>query len=590
MLMKKIIILCLGFLSVTFIKASHNRGAEILYKRIAPFTNVVGSVTVQVYTYSITVIRYTDDGPAVADRCGDTIYFGDGAKERIARINGAGSCGCGSINNVPVGCGEIIVNTSGYIVKYNVYSVIHTYPGPGTYIISSADPNRNQGVHNIPNSFNIPFFIDAMLVIKSTVLENSSPVLSNPPTDQGVVGSCLSINCAAYDVDGDSLSYELTECKGANGSAITGYFFPETGTNGTFSLNAVTGLLTWCAPQFVDQYNIAIKVNEWRKNACGPYQLIGYVIRDFQVIIRSGVPASYVATTISDTCVKAGTAIHKTMQMSASNASLSLFGETKTFTSNSASISSLNVSGTQTVGFSWQTDCSQIRTMPYDIYIIASPVNSYIQKEYKQFRVTVLPPSPAMLTPVIDSGFVTLSWTSLSSCLNSLTGYNIYRKTGPNNWVANSCGQGVSAGSGFVLIGTAAASATSFTDNDLSLILNGTTAHYVVTARTNNCTEGIAENVQTVTLIVGMKENKLGDEFKLYPNPFKESIEIDLGSKHYQHIKTSVFALDGKRVFESYEGNSGNKINLNLRTLDAGIYLVHITTENGTVYKKIVKE
>ena len=588
--MKKIIIICLGLLSANFLKASHNRSGEILYKRIAPFTSLVGSVTVQVYTYSITVIKYTDDGPAVADRCGDTIYFGDNTKQRAARINGSGSCGCGSNNNVPVGCGEIIVNTSGYIVKYNVYSIIHTYPGPGTYIISSADPNRSMGVHNIPSSGNLPFYLESKLVITSLTNENSSPVLSNPPTDMGTVGSCLYINCAAYDLEGDSLSYELTECKGANGSAITGYFFPETGANGTFSINAVTGSLSWCAPQFIGNYNVAIKVNEWRKNACGPYQLIGYVTRDFEVVIRAGVPASYAATTISDTCVKAGTAIHKTMQISASNASLSLFGETKTFTSNTASISSLNVSGTQTVGFDWQTECSQIRTMPYDIYIIANPVNSYIQKEYKQFRVTVLPPSPTMLTPVIDSGFVTLNWTPLNTCLSSLTGYTIYRKTGSNNFAPNPCAQGVPTGSGFVPIGNVPPGASSFTDNNLLSILNGTMAHYIVTANTNNCMESIADNVQTVVLIVGMKKNKLDDAFNVYPNPFKEIVEIDPGIKHYQYIKTSVFTLDGKGVFESYDETAGSKIRLNLKSLAAGIYLIRIESENGTVYKKIVKE
>ena len=521
----------------------------------------------------------------------DTIYFGDNTKERVPRINGAGSCGCGSINTVPVGCGEIIVNELGYKVKYNVYTAIHTYPGPGTYLISSSDQNRNAGVHNIPNSMNVSFYLESKIVIDSNLGENSSPVLSNVPTDQGVLGSCLYINCAAYDSDGDSLSYELTECKGQNGNTITGYYFPETGTNGTFSINALTGLLTWCRPQFVDEYNVAIKVNEWRKNSCGdPYKLIGYVARDFQVVITSGTSNSFSISTISDTCIKAGTLVQKTMQVTTPSASLSLLGETGTFSASNASISSNSVSGTQTLNYSWQTLCSQARSMPYDIYIRANVSNSFIQKEYKQFRVTVLPPSPVMLTPFVDSGLVTLSWTPLNTCLPSLTGYAIYRKTGVNNWITSACQQGVSPGSGFVMIGSVPATASSFTDNDLSLILNGTSAHYIVTALTNDCMESVADNAQSVTLIVGIKENKLGEAVKIYPNPFNESIEIDLGLKQYQQLEIQVFTLDGKRVFEWKNQLQATKIDLNLESLEPGIYLIRLATENGVVHKKVVKE
>ncbi|WP_317899651.1 T9SS type A sorting domain-containing protein [Aurantibacillus circumpalustris] len=587
--MKKIVALCFLVCSFTFLKASHNRAGEILYKRIAPFTKVVGSVTVEVYTYSITVIRYTGDGPAVADRCGDTIYFGDGAWIRAPRINGAGTCGCGSINNAPVGCGEIIVNAQGYIVKKNVYTAIHTYPGSGTYVIWSSDPTRDQGIHNIPNSVNRYFYIETKIIISPFMGGNSSPILCNPPTDYGRVGSCVYINCAAYDLDGDSLSYELTACKYEYGD-VPGYFFPETGTNGTFSINAVTGLLTWCSPQFSGTYGIAIMVKEWRKNSCNSQSiLLGYVIRDFEVTIQTTPLSSYTASAISDICVKAGTAVHKTMQITAANTSLSLLGEIKTFTSNPGSITPQNVSGTQTVNFNWQTKCSQARKMPYDIYIVANVSNYYMQKEYTQFRVTLLPPSPSMLTPFIDTGIVILNWIPLDTCLPSLTGYSIYRKTGNNSWSPNSCEHGVPANSGFVLIGNAPANAASFTDDDLSLILNGTSAHYIVTPHTSDCLEGIADNAQTVTLVVGIKENELNQEFQIYPNPFNEDIEINLGEKNYKQIEISVFAIDGKLVFKGQNLNNESKFQLTLKSLNAGIYLIRVATESGVAYKKVVK-
>lgn len=164
--MKKIILLLQFFCSIA-IFATHNRSAEILYRRVAPFSS---------YTYSITVIRYTDHGNAIADRCEDTVYFGDGQKAVALRINGGTGLGCGCASN---NCGEIIINEPGYVVKKNVYSIIHTYGSPGTFIVSSLDVNRNGGILNIPNSINQPFYIEAVIVISPSIPLNASPLLSN---------------------------------------------------------------------------------------------------------------------------------------------------------------------------------------------------------------------------------------------------------------------------------------------------------------------------------------------------------------------------------------------------------------------------
>src|SRR5437016_389598 len=59
------------------LKATHNRAGEITYKWISG------------YTYYITLVTYTDDGPSVADRCKMTIYFGDGDSCQAIRQNGS---------------------------------------------------------------------------------------------------------------------------------------------------------------------------------------------------------------------------------------------------------------------------------------------------------------------------------------------------------------------------------------------------------------------------------------------------------------------------------------------------------------------
>jgi len=48
------------------------------------------------------------------------------------------------------------------------------------------DPNRNAGIINIPNSVNIPFFLETTLVINPFLGNNNSPELLNPPHRQCV--------------------------------------------------------------------------------------------------------------------------------------------------------------------------------------------------------------------------------------------------------------------------------------------------------------------------------------------------------------------------------------------------------------------
>lgn len=282
--MKKIILLVFLSFCATLLKATHNRAGEILYKRIAPFTQVNNGTTVQVYTYSITVIKYTDDGQGIADRCVDTVYFGDNTKGIAPRVNGSTTCNCGS----SVGCGVIIVNNAGYKVKRNEYTIVHTYPWPGTYTIRSFDPNRNPDIRNIPGSVNIPFYIESRMIISSITGTNSSPVLTNPPIDQASLSVCFTHNPGAVDADGDSLSYEMTTCRGENGQTVPLYSYPESSWNG-FAINPTTGLLSWCTPQYLAEYNIAFIVKEWRKNTSGVPQMIGYVLRDMQVLVKYGI-------------------------------------------------------------------------------------------------------------------------------------------------------------------------------------------------------------------------------------------------------------------------------------------------------------
>lgn len=460
----------LGFLFVLcsfYTFATHNRAGEILYKRIAPFTANVGGVTVQVYTYSFTIMKYTDHGPNVADRCEDTIHFGDGTKGIAKRINGGTSCGCGG----GAFCGQILIADPTYTVKLNTYTITHTYSGPGNYLVRSLDPNRNEGVININNSVNQPFYIESLLIINSFTGANSSPQFAFPPTDRACLQQCFYHNPGAFDSDGDSLSYEITTSRGEGGLTVPGYSFPETGPGGTYGIDAITGILEWCRPQLQGEYNLAFIVREWRKNTSGNYQMIGYVLRDMQVIVIpcSNTPPSFKVP--ADTCVEAGAVVTKTIEVSdEQNQIVYISGGGGSFLSAlpRATLSPTGAATTYTSLYNWQTSCNHIRSQPYINVIKAEDQGSPKLVYFTSFKVRVVPPSVKNVSATPIGTTIKITW-SLSTCSptnNPLISYKVYRKNDCSPFVHDPCKTGVDPSSGYTFIGQTQPNVNTFTDNN----------------------------------------------------------------------------------------------------------------------------
>ncbi len=248
--------------------ATHQRAAEITYNHIEGLT------------YEFTVVMFTrTSSPADDTREVMPIYWGDGTGDEIPR----------KIWEEVPGVEDI---------SYNLYRGTHTFPAPGKYTISVEDPNRNTGVQNIPNSINVPMFIETELLINPFLGYNNSVQLLNPPIDNGCVGKLFIHNPGAYDVDGDSLSYRLVVCKGAGGFDIPGYSFPK--TSEVFEIDSITGDLRWRTPILQGEYNVAFVIDEWRYGVN-----IGSVRRDMQINIVACNHDPPIIETIDDTCVVA---------------------------------------------------------------------------------------------------------------------------------------------------------------------------------------------------------------------------------------------------------------------------------------------
>lgn len=406
--------------------ATHNRAGDITYRHIAGFQ------------YEITVKICTDNSSTV-DRPFIPILWGDGSEQdSIARSWGP----------IPV---TDFQNTS-----ENVYIGTHTFNSAGQYELLVVDPNRNSNINNIEGSVEQVFSIKTVLVIPSSPelgFFNNSVTFFNPPKGDACANSVYFYNPLAFDPDGDSLFYELVEPTGNAGNPIIGYTDPddwspgnEPDLNGPITIDQNTGQLMWDEPVYGGEYNIALKISEYRQGV-----FVGSVVRDMQIrvvgLCDNDPPE---IAEIPDTCVIAGSGISIQVETSDPNddpVSVTAGGESFELNNSPSTFS------TGTKVFSWQTICDHVRQDPYEVYITAMDISADVTLfNFTQFNVQVIAPPVENLDVTTETNDATITWDP-SICENA-SGYKIYRKIGTSNIELDYCETGMPAGYGYTQIGT----------------------------------------------------------------------------------------------------------------------------------------
>lgn len=409
--------------------ATHQRAGEISYTHISNLT----------YEFKLVTYTYT---PSPADRPELEIFWGDGSSTVVPR---------NSKVNLP---NDISVNT--YIAR-------HTFAGPGYYTISMEDPNRNAGIVNIPNSVNIPFYLQTTLLINPFLGPNSSPQLLNPPIDNGCVGQIYYHNPGAYDTDGDSLSFRLITCRGYNGENIPGYSFPQ--ASNQLSIDPITGDLNWDSPIIQGEYNVAILIQEWRNGV-----LISEMIRDMQSLIAACNNQPPTVVTVQDTCVLAGTTLALSVSATDPNSTqvtLSATGAPLRHPISPATFLPVSGAPPVTSQFTWNTDCEHVRRLPYQVTFKAIDNGPQVNLvAYKSLLITVVAPKPENLTANAVGNEIHLTWAP-DSCTNAV-GYLVYKRISGYPFIPDVCETGLPGYTGYQLIGrTNSHLDTTFTDNGM---------------------------------------------------------------------------------------------------------------------------
>lgn len=445
--MKYNLLILLSFIFFAFnLNATHNRSGSITYKHL--FGNT--------YEFTIKTCTFINE----ADREFLNVKWGDNTSDTIQRDN--------------------FIDNSIYQVRENTYIGTHAYTGPGTFTISVEDPNRNSGVVNISNSVNQVFCIQSELIISPFIGagNNSIVILDCPCPEFACVGESYYYNLSAFDVDGDSLSYSIVPCRGENCMEMSiplVYNYPDLVGGGTMSIDPVTGTLNWQNPNIAGEYNLAIKISEYRN---GIY--IGSVILDMQLTVKDCQNQPPQIVRKEDTCVFAGDVISINFTANDPGDNIHLFasGNILNLANNPAIFTENTSANTVVANFDWIPDCNQASQTYYSLILHAEDFNPEVQlTDLETFKIKVKLPPVENLSVEPFGGSFNLNWSPYALNCDSIS-YRIYRSNDSVFSYSECCDHDLIAAMGYELIGET--SDTLFNDNQFLEI--GNEYCYLVTA------------------------------------------------------------------------------------------------------------
>ncbi len=434
-------------------------------------------------TFRITITVYTNtNGTSVLFggtkfEDGDLLDFGDGTLRILVPEIGPGKTPSGS--NFSSTYTEIDAARG---IARATYTVTYTYAGPGAYIISYREPNRNEGVLNMDRSVDTPFYLETQVVIDPFLGCSNTPNLLVPPIDRACSGVAWFHNPGAYDPDGDSLSYAMVVPFQDVTEEVLNYLQPNTNNpklytdfatgnelnSGppTFKIDAISGTITWDAPGNVGEYNIAFEIREWRLIE-GQWVKIGFVRRDMQIVVEDCDNDRPDLEIPNDTCVVAGSNLKETilgLDPDNDKVKIEAFSEIfkfpaaqspATYTPNPPVFQSLNPKAE--LEFEWNTTCSHVKDQPYQVVFKISddpPNGGPSLATFKTWFIKVVGPAPEWEDATLDlsNRETKLEWSPYF-CQSAET-MQVWRRVGEFPFEPDNCQTGMPEFLGYELIAT----------------------------------------------------------------------------------------------------------------------------------------
>jgi hypothetical protein len=430
--------------------ATHLRAGEITAKRLS-----CSSLTFEI---TITVFIDTESGVQFGN---DYLYFGDGGKILVPITT--------TIRRPDLGLNMGIAT----------FTTQYTYVGYQEYKISYSQPNRNEHVINMFKSIDTKFYLETTIYLDPFLsCDVNLPKLLVPPIDRACKGVAFFHNPGAYDLDGDSLSFEMNVPKQATDRPVFDYADPNDRKfylnfefaredkmgPPTFSINPQDGTLKWDSPGAIGEYNIAFLIVSWRKDRTGQWRKMSYMTRDMQIIVDDCDNQRPDLILPKDLCVTAGTVIKETIfgidpendkvKIEAFSEIFNLFVSPAIYKPNPATLKPS--APPAELHFEWNTQCDHVKDQYYYVVfkITDDPPHGTKLVTFKIWRIKVVAPAPTWNDAELNlsTRTATLTWDNYT-CENAST-MQVWRKVDGFPFSPDNCQTGMPAFLGYSLVAT----------------------------------------------------------------------------------------------------------------------------------------
>jgi hypothetical protein len=446
-------------------QATHIRAADITAIRLGSSPNGT--------TYRIILTAYTDRGAPQQVKFGNgTLSFGDGS-DPIIRPREQFNIGADGVGVPRPGADPRAISlieefdTLGNDIEFNQIEFRHTFASSfAVFRISYQEPNRNEGILNMANSVNTPFYVETIIRLDGFLGQNNTPRFTVPPIDFGCTFEKFEHNPGAFDVDGDFLRYRLVVPQQNINVEVGAYRFPneaplsESQDDGTvppiFNIDQ-EGLVTWNSPALQGEYNIAFVVEEFRIFDTDTI-FLGSVVRDMQIIVEACENDPPELEVPPDTCILAGTSLEADIRATDPNDDGILiegFGGPFEVDPRATLVPDQVFQPSPAISqFTWNTNCFNVRESPYEAVFKATDNGIPNLVDFDTWGIQVIAPAPVLDTAIVIPGRqIVLQWRPYEQCSNATT-IQIWRRIDSFDFIPEGCNVGIPPEGGYTLIAT----------------------------------------------------------------------------------------------------------------------------------------
>ncbi len=117
----------------------------------------------------------------------------------------------------------------------------------------------------------------------------------------------------------------------------------------------------------------------------------------------------------------------------------------------------------------------------------------------------------------------------------------------------------------------------------------GNVGSYTVKLRAmNTCGEDSIEKIIRITTAI---DGLQGSQFRVYPNPFNDYLAIEFTDEISTETEISLIDLSGKVIVQKkVDTLSADKLHIAIEGIHPGVYVLQVKNQEGTIYRKLIKQ